>query len=88
MNVLIIALGIFLQVFGAWGIDFAHGAWERWVPRVYHAGYNQQEMPPMETVGLPWFGGHVQVTAAFWWNVNFFFALIPGSFLVISGAML
>lgn len=72
MNVFLLALGMFLVVWGAWSIDFAHAAWERGEP----------------TVGIPTPRGNLQVGRAFWWNLGFFLGVVGGCFIFLVGAVL
>ena len=88
MNVLFVAIGVFLIVLGGWNIDFAHGAWERWTPKAYEAGRRGEPLPPMENVGIPWFNRTVFVRAAFWWNAGFFGGVVGGTFVLLLGIML
>jgi len=81
---LLLVIGGFLIAFGGWGIDFAHRAWEDWIPQVYEAGRVNGPVPPRPGVGLP-FHKMIYVDAAFWWNINFFGGVLFGTLLVVIG---
>lgn len=87
LGILLLFLGGFLISFGGWGIDFAHRAWEDWMPLVYNAGKNNEPLPPRPGVGLP-FTRMIYVDAAFWWNINFFGGVLGGVVLAIIGVYL
>jgi len=88
VNVLLVAIGMFLIVLGAWNIDFAHAAWERWTPKAYEAGRRGESLPPIEKVGLPWHNRTIWVSPSFWWNAGFFGGVVGGTLVLLLGVML